>query len=273
MRLDPPDIRNPLGVIGLFVTLVYGFACLLYGVSGDALPAEAQWCMVIFVVSFPVLLLLAFLFLVTRHHEKLYAPLDYGDPRLFLRTLSGEERREKLASEMAEAESDEGEVIADSESQQPDEPEATRAAVVPGSNPRADYLLAEELALKKLEIEFGTQVYREVEIDEPFADRQFFDGVMAHRSHVVAIEVKYLTRPRLSQGIVERLLGSARSAAVRGSRAFGGLRPKILLVIVSNLEMPGMLERLRGRASGSPIPFEVRYYKFSTLKKEFGIDE
>ena len=241
MRLDPSRIRNPLGVIGLFVSLVYGFACLLFGVSGQASDTEPQWLMLGFVVGFPVLLLGAFVFLVVKHHEKLYAPLDYGDPRLFLRTMNTRERREKLKSEMAAANSDDGEAITDSEDQQPSKEQVLQTPADIGKNPRADYLLAEELALKKLEAERGRQIHREVEVDEPFAEKQFFDGVMADDPYVVAIEVKYLTRPRLSQAVVDRLLHSARSAAARESRAFGGLRPKILLVIVSDLQMPRML--------------------------------
>lgn len=45
--------KNPLGIIALFIVLVYGFACLLFGFSTKTLPTEQQWLLVGFVVFFP----------------------------------------------------------------------------------------------------------------------------------------------------------------------------------------------------------------------------
>jgi hypothetical protein len=45
--------RNPLGIIALFVALVYGFATLLLGVSTQRLGCEERLPLVWFVVLFP----------------------------------------------------------------------------------------------------------------------------------------------------------------------------------------------------------------------------
>lgn len=79
--------RNPLGIIALFIVLVYGFACLLFGFSASDLESEERQPIIWFVVLFPLVVLALFGWLVSRHHDKLYAPTDYRDDESFLKTL------------------------------------------------------------------------------------------------------------------------------------------------------------------------------------------
>ncbi len=79
--------RNPLGIIALFIVLVYGFACLLFGFSADSLDPSERTPLIWFVVLFPVLVLILFGWLVSKHHDKLYSPKDYRDDKSFLQTL------------------------------------------------------------------------------------------------------------------------------------------------------------------------------------------
>ena len=79
--------RNPLGIIALFIVLVYGFACLLFGFSADTLTPDERTPLIWFVVLFPVLVLILFGWLVSRHHKKLYSPRDYRDDKSFLQTV------------------------------------------------------------------------------------------------------------------------------------------------------------------------------------------
>lgn len=75
--------KNPLGIIGLFIVLVYGFACLLLGAGLNDLTENQNWFLVLFVISFPAFILFTFFKLVTEHHKKLYAPSDYNDENNF----------------------------------------------------------------------------------------------------------------------------------------------------------------------------------------------
>jgi CheY-like chemotaxis protein len=70
--------RNPLGIIALFIVLVYGFACLVTGFSSSFTAAE-RTPLVYFLVVFPVLVLASFTWLVSRHSGKLFAPADFKD--------------------------------------------------------------------------------------------------------------------------------------------------------------------------------------------------
>ncbi|AKI02281.1 hypothetical protein IMCC20628_03595 [Hoeflea sp. IMCC20628] len=74
--------RNPLGIIALFISLIYGISALLLGASVDMLTPDNQERLVWFIICFPVGILLAFLYLVTWHHRKLYSPWILGPTKV-----------------------------------------------------------------------------------------------------------------------------------------------------------------------------------------------
>lgn len=75
--------RNPLGIIALFIVLVYAFAALVVGASGNLQPNERE-PLVWFLVLFPFIVLAVFAWLVSFHHDKLYAPSDFADEANFM---------------------------------------------------------------------------------------------------------------------------------------------------------------------------------------------
>ena len=75
--------RNPIGIIALFIVLIYGFACLVTGLGSGHDKAERQ-PLIYFLTLFPVLVLAVFAWLVTRHHKKLYAPSDFKNEEHFV---------------------------------------------------------------------------------------------------------------------------------------------------------------------------------------------
>ena len=79
--------RNPLGIIALFIVLVYGFAALVTSFS-SSFPADERLPLVYFLVIFPVLVLAVFGWLVSRHINKLYAPSDYRNEDLFVQAIT-----------------------------------------------------------------------------------------------------------------------------------------------------------------------------------------
>lgn len=93
--------RNPLGIIALFIVLVYGFAALVLGTSSDDLDASLAAPLVWFLVLFPVLVLGTFAWLVSRHHTKLYSPSDFKRDEHFLLALRPSLSRLEFAAPMA----------------------------------------------------------------------------------------------------------------------------------------------------------------------------
>jgi CheY-like chemotaxis protein len=70
--------RNPLGIIALFIVLVYGLACLVTAFSKSLVQGE-RTPLIYFLVVFPVLVLGVFTWLVSQHSGKLFAPADFKD--------------------------------------------------------------------------------------------------------------------------------------------------------------------------------------------------
>lgn len=75
--------KSPLGIIALFMVLVYALATL-GAVVGENFQEYVQ-PLVYFLVGFPVLVFLGFLWLVAKHHDKLYGPSDFKNEENFFR--------------------------------------------------------------------------------------------------------------------------------------------------------------------------------------------
>lgn len=75
--------KNPLGIIALFIVLIYGFASLVVGFS-DKLISGERIIIIWFLAISPCFVLAVFGWLVSRHHTKLYAPSDYREDQAFI---------------------------------------------------------------------------------------------------------------------------------------------------------------------------------------------
>lgn len=78
--------RNPLGIIALFIVLVYGMASYVT-TSSTMLPAERA-PLIYFLVFFPVLVLGVFGWLVSTRHGHLYAPGDFKNEDNFVAVVA-----------------------------------------------------------------------------------------------------------------------------------------------------------------------------------------
>lgn len=75
--------RNPLGIVALFVVLVYAVTGLVFTFASGFTSSE-RLLFVVFLVAFPVLIFSTFVWIVVRHHDKLYAPGDYENEDHFV---------------------------------------------------------------------------------------------------------------------------------------------------------------------------------------------
>jgi hypothetical protein len=97
--------KNPLGIIALFVSLIYGFACLVLSTSISNLHGVNERLPLIwFIIAFPLIILIAFIFLVVKHHEKLYSPSDYRADEAFIQTIGKDKIKERQLKEVKELE-------------------------------------------------------------------------------------------------------------------------------------------------------------------------
>jgi hypothetical protein len=76
--------RNPLGIIALFIVLVYGFASLVTAFAGSFSAGE-RVPLVYFLVGFPILVLGVFTWLVSTHSVNLFAPADFKNQEHYVK--------------------------------------------------------------------------------------------------------------------------------------------------------------------------------------------
>lgn len=278
-------VKNPLGIVALFISLIYSIANLLLGATASTLTPDERKPLIIFIVFFPVLVLGVFYYLVSRHHGKLYAPGDYKEDKSFLRTLSVEERQQKLELEISEQApleqapqenapvpetekhepTAEGSVAADAEKTVPDiiyelpRARAYRPAEVIMSLSREEYRLVESIGVTMLEKELGS-----AERDVAIADSGIsFDAAWRHSDGFTFGEVKTLKNPVRISTVLERVLYGAVIAQ-------NILKTKVRLVVVvvyyfEPSELPPIESAWRKKVAQCPVPVDLRFIPRSEL--------
>lgn len=76
--------RNPLGIIALFIVLVYGLACIVL-ISTRSLSESERIPLIYFIVIFPILVLASFIWLVSNHSGKLFSPSDFRNEENYIK--------------------------------------------------------------------------------------------------------------------------------------------------------------------------------------------
>ncbi|HEY3598674.1 MAG TPA: response regulator [Paraburkholderia sp.] len=76
--------KNPLGIIALFIVLVYGFASVVTAFA-SSFSHDERIPLIYFMVTFPVLVLGVFAWLVSNHSPKLFAPADFRNEENYVR--------------------------------------------------------------------------------------------------------------------------------------------------------------------------------------------
>lgn len=86
---NPKDYtRSPLGVVGLFMVLVYGLATISFTVE-NTLTSSQRWVLLGFVVLFPLAIFIGFLYLVAKLPRQLYGPSDFRTDDAFVAFTQG----------------------------------------------------------------------------------------------------------------------------------------------------------------------------------------
>jgi hypothetical protein len=75
-NLSSNFVKNPLGLIALFIVLVYAIAGIV--AASANFNEDQRWVIVFFLVSFPCIVLGVFYRLITKHIDKMYSPGELG---------------------------------------------------------------------------------------------------------------------------------------------------------------------------------------------------
>lgn len=242
--------KNPLSIIALFISLIYGLACLVLGLTGCKLNNGQTWVLLLFLVVFPLLVLWSFVYLVCKHHQKLYGPKDFHHDESFWYSLTQEKQAQKL-SKVTESSAFEGTGNFDENS---------------GVNLRKSYLLAVELALRQLEIELKTNIKRQAAYHGPNNTIIEFDGFFSQKDSLCGIDIKYIVDINALSGIMESLITIAAKIKSLNDPDF-----VLIIVMVYEKNKKEIEEQINAFINKFNFNLKLYFYEFDRLLKRFGV--
>jgi len=265
--------KNPLGIIALFISLIYGIAALVLTVS-SGLDTNQKWPIILFIVTFPFFILVAFCILVIWHHTKLYAPSDFKDEGNFIK-ISSEVQSKKVAIEIEEV-INESNGISVSEAKQVVN---TDTSSIPASitvntpnstqftqNIKMQYFLAEDLVFRQLEQEYKSPIQRHMAYKSSNKLVEL-DGITQSKNETLAFEIKYNKKGHLSRIVLESLYNIASNLDNIDVKNF-----KLIIALVYEERPVANIDTLKEKLSNLRIPVEIKQYDFNKLKREFGLE-
>lgn len=256
--------RNPLGIIALFIVLIYGFAALLMGNTASVLTPGQGYILIIFLAGFPIIVLITFAWLVSQHHAKLYAPTDYKSDEAFLQTLTPTQTLQRLQREVEIEQFNQQGTSVPQELSQAAEVRQLRSSP---SDMMSRVRQVEDLVFRKLESEIKHPIQREVKILGT-GDLGVFDGAIIEPKTMTLIEVKYTRTSFLPSYLIRDILYRA-ILAVQKSKEIGGPADiRVLLIVVTDqvgTDQQRFKARMEGLLKDAPVPVEIRFYEFDEL--------
>ena len=259
-------VRNPLGIVALFISLIYGVASLLLGATASSLQPDERTPLIAFVTLFPLVVLGVFYLLVTQHHGKLYAPGDFKNDDSFLRILSSEEvelkRRAEAIEVLPPSPVDDQPVIGPTETGVGQtSTTVTRArttdsvSTLPSSSQLLEDVRRTEFGvIAKLEKEFGQPASRNIEIAKAGVS---FDAFLPGGSKPTFAEVKLISRPMVLPSMIDKVLYSALLADRTLNSNF-----KLIVVVVYSFpkaDLPRIERIWRQKVEKCPAEIELRF--------------
>lgn len=194
--------RNPLGIIALFVSMIYGFSCLVLSASITNLKdAYERLPLIWFVIVFPIIILAAFIYLVIFHHEKLYSPSDFRDDEAFIQTIDENKRNIRIQDEVKTLEtSPKSEDFSKHEnpsmtkslenSEKQDTVDDLRSSDISVPELLKMYTNSEKWTLNELSLKYNVLFKPQVRLRTPVANFEF-DGYGSNSNSTFIVEVKF----------------------------------------------------------------------------------
>jgi hypothetical protein len=287
--------KNPLGIIALFISLIYGMSASLFGFSVKELSGFDRTVLVLFIVFFPFTVLAVFTWLVANHHKKLYGPKDFQSDEGFLAADVDSDPKqlgERLAKEVADDEyiDDEGanEIGEDESSQiretdlnlelddyakvaiRESEDDETSAARRTRMVARA--YIAESLTIQELQTELGGTVQREVRIGKIGNSRSRVDGLIHTNSGTAVIEIKVIRSRHHAAFLVRRAEEQAyKLMDTLTSEDITKWRIIVALVIDNeNKDIEPIIRQIQNIKRTIPEQIEIRIFYFKELLEKYG---
>lgn len=264
--------RNPLGIIALFILLIYGFATLLFGFVGDGLTKNQKWCFVLFLIIFPVIVLFVFEHLVVKHHRKLYAPGDFKDEKYFMQPLSEQEVSDKISKEVDAQVENLREIEDPKKSESTVKKEALRKSAISHilelKKKREEYT---KLALDYYSQKYDYKIEKHVFFD--VMNRKFdFDGVSINDNSCHFFNVKYHPTGHILQQSIDSIIFNSISVMekLRKTNLYEEYRFRTTIIIVVDTddreEKRNITSEIRNMVATDLIRVGIKVLSVSDIK-------
>jgi len=251
--------KNPLGIIALFISLIYGFACLVLGITGSGLESNERLVLIIFLVFFPILILVSFIFLVTKHYRKLYAPSDFKDEKNYLETIDIKAQKSRIQNQTIEIKK---------------QKYSSDSQIVSSHNDRFNnYLIVENLLLRIIQRDYNLPLRRNVKFKK---HESTFDCVLEGKNMFIAVEIKYYSHIEDEYAEVVSLHYKRRLHSFQriSKEYFPEIKCKFILYIVHDNHIENFRHSLSRIFNKENImDFEIRFLKYKELLSKFGIEK
>ncbi len=248
-------LRNPLGVIALFVTICYLIAGLVFSIGLDKLNgAEERLPFIWFIIIFPVVIFVVFVLLVCYHHEKLYGPTDFKNEDNFVK-LTNAERKAKYLSEATENSKYEEQMpinIEDSEEVIKNEKSNICALAFSAEN-------SAHLAIQKLNTIYNTKFTEEVKIG-----KYRYDAIGAISDRIYLVECKYI-----KNNITINRLRDTYQQVLRYKENLLKKNPHIIIVFVLEKYTDAVSKNIKEYYQSIAPDIDIYVFDYNELKTQF----
>ncbi len=241
---------NQLTLIVLLIILVVIAIAVSFSVSAASLSNTQKWAFLSVLILFPFFSIATITWLILRHSKKLI--VSRNDSVHEWETTSPEKQKRKLNVEVRE--------LAESLDLSADQLTDLRSA----------YIVAEDLALRKVQDETGVPMMRKIEIG--VSD---FDAIWIDNDLITVVEVTFVVAPVINQKKIDKFLRKASAAKSDLEKSRQGTRVRLLLVIVTQLDENAdeiLRSNVKKSFKSTPVDVDIRFLDFLNLQQIYAED-
>ncbi len=240
-------IKNYLTLIIVLIVLV----CISIGIalafSAQYLDASQKWFLISTLIIFAFFSVSISTWLILRHSRKLI--VSEKDDELDWTVSSPELQKRNINNEVKEL---------------------SRIMEIPSeqmSDLRSAYIVAEDLALRKVQDEAQVPLKRHVNIGNTGFNAIYFKDDLA-----TCVDVTFLVTPEVPQDKINLILRKISSAKATFNRIREGSKMRLLLVLVTQLDQESeakLRSTIVSKFSSTPVDVDIRLLDFQTLQKVY----
>ncbi|NNE64947.1 MAG: hypothetical protein HKN33_00145 [Pyrinomonadaceae bacterium] len=249
-KIPPNPTRNHLTLIVAVIILVVALLTFAFAFTASSLSSVQMWVFIALLVFFPFFSIAIITWLILRHSKKLI--VSKNDSGLEWETASPEKQKRKLNAEVKELSN----VLGLSNEQL--------------SDLRSAYIVAEDLALRKIQNETQLPMMRKIVVG--VSD---FDAIWIDNDLITLVDVTFVVSPSVDQNKINRILRKAAAAKKELQKTREGSRIRLLLVIVTQLEEQAEADlraNVKSNFKATPVDVDIRFLDFLALQKIYAED-